>query len=223
MKENTMSTTVDPSPDTTAAHPPVALVDDRPEALTLRCFAPGGDHEGHPAVTGHGSSVVVLGYSPDHPEILDVHGDHGTYPLAADTSATAVLDPARSADLLLRAVAHLSRQIRTLQTDHRVAEARHARTLEEIRRYAIDRHLDDQYCRQGLNDFLRAFGMPVFEPRIRVSYVITGSYDVEGEDTYSATRDATGYLKVDLSELDGVLDDTDTYTVHVNEATALDT
>jgi hypothetical protein len=65
--------------------------------------------------------------------------------------------------------------------------------------------------------------MPIYAPRIRVSYTITGSYEVEGDDTYSATHDATGYLTVDHSLVDGMLEDTDSFTVDVNQATALDT
>ena len=217
-----MSTTINPTATPITDPPPADATDVAQVGLTLRCFAPGGDLEGHPAVTQYGSTVVVLGYSPDNPEIVDVYGDHDTYPLAADTPATAVTDPTRCSDLLRATVVHLNERLREARTEHATVKARHERTLDEIRRYAIDQHLNDEFCRSGLNEFLRTFRMPIYEPRVRVSYTITGSYEVDGDDTDSATRDATGYLKTDLSQIDGVLEDTDHFTVEVNDTTALD-
>ncbi|HEX2807790.1 MAG TPA: hypothetical protein VHN80_16645, partial [Kineosporiaceae bacterium] len=224
LKENPMSTTIEPRATTPTTDPPPAEPTDVvPVATTLRRFAPGGDLQGHPAITPDGSSVVVLGYGPDHPEIIDVYGDQGTFPLAADTPATLVTDPTGCSDLLHATVVHLIERLREAWVAHTMVGARHERTLDEIRRYAVDRHLDDEFCRDGLNEFLRTFQMPIYQPRTRVSYTIAGSYQVEGHDSYRATRDATGYLTVDLSQIDGVLDDTDRFSVEVTEATALDT
>jgi hypothetical protein len=223
MKENPMSTTINPTATPITDPPPAATTDVAQVGVTLRCFAPGGDLEGHPAVTQYGSTVVVLGYSRDNAEIVDVYGDHDNYPLAADTHAAVATDSARCTDLLRAALAHLTERLRDARTEQATVKARHERTLDEIRRYAIDQHLNDEYCRSGLNEFLRTFRMPIYEPRVRVSYTITGSYEVDGDDTYSATRDATGYLKTDLSQIDGVLEDTDHFTVEVSDTTSLDT
>jgi hypothetical protein len=193
------------------------------DVVTLRAFAPGGHYRGTPAVTGEGQEVVVLGYTDTGADLVDVHTPHGPRTLPADTVTFPLADAHRRADLLAGAVDHLADHVREVRSELACTVARHARTLEEIRRYAIDRHLDDQYCRDGLNTFLRSFGMPVYEPRVRVEFTITGSYEVDHADLYQAERDATGYLKIDLSDIDDLVDDSDTFTVQVTDTTVLDT
>lgn len=87
----------------------------------------------------------------------------------------------------------------------------------------MDKHQDGTICRPGLNEFLEAFGLPLFQPRVRVRYTLSGSYDVEGSDDDAARRDARGYLKPDLGELDNVIDDSDSYMVEVDGVEELDT
>ncbi len=91
-----------------------------------------------------------------------------------------------------------------------------------IRDHDGARELDDTH-RSGLNAFLTAFGLPTYHPRVRVTYTITGSYDVDTDDADAAARDARGYLKPDLSELDNVLDDSDTHSVELDQVDELDT
>jgi hypothetical protein len=74
-----------------------------------------------------------------------------------------------------------------------------------------------------MNRFLDAFSLPTYDPRVRVTYTITGSYEVDTDDPDTASSDARGYLKPDLSELDNVIDDSDTHTVHVTQVAELDT
>jgi hypothetical protein len=206
------------TPDHTTPAPDLVVAD----VLDLRAFAPGGLHQGHPATTDQGLDVVVLNYCTDDADQLDVHSRNGARRLRARTPATALTDPEIRADLTRGALLHLAEQLSESRIDLACATAGHARVLAEIRRYAIDRHLDDDYCRSGLNAFLAAFGMPEYQPRIRVSYLIRGSYEIDNQDTYRAERDATGYLKPDLTGLDAVMDHTDTHTVEVTAILTLD-
>jgi hypothetical protein len=143
---------------------------------------------------------------------------------------SAVSDPAARDDLLAAAVRGLGVQRHTAtQQAARAVEDRdrdresHARVLADIRAYAVDKHQSGDICRGGLNDFLTAFGLPEFQPRVRVRYTLTGSYEVDADDADAADRDARGYLKPDLSQLDNVIDDSDTYSVDVDDVEELDT
>jgi hypothetical protein len=167
--------------------------------------------------------VVVLGYTATDGDQVDVHTPHGPRTLPASTPAFALIDADRRAQLLAGAVDQLVDQARELRSELACTTARHTRTLEEIRQYAIDRHLDDEYCRDGLNSFLSTFAMPVYNSRVRVAFTITGSYEVDHADTYRAERDATGYLKLDLSQIDDLIEDSDSLTVvQVTDTTVLD-
>jgi hypothetical protein len=193
------------------------------DVLTVAAFAPGGPRQGIPAVTGQGLQVVVLGYAADDGDQVDVHTTAGSRTLPASTPASPLVDPGRRADLLAGAIGRLADQVRQVRTELACTRARHTRTLEDVRRYAIDRHLDDEYCRDGLNAFLHTFGMPVYQPKVQVEFTITGSYQVDHADSSRAERDATSYLKLDLTELDDVIQDSDTVTITITDTTVQDT
>jgi hypothetical protein len=57
---------------------------------------------------------------------------------------------------------------------------------------------------------------------VRITYTITGSYEVDSDDVYDAERDARGYLKPDLTEIDHVDEDSSSFTVEITETEALD-
>ena len=73
-----------------------------------------------------------------------------------------------------------------------------------------------------MNRFFETFFLDRYDPRIRVRYTITGSYEVDAEDVYAASRDALGYLKPDLSQLDSLIDGSDDFTVDVTDVIELD-
>jgi hypothetical protein len=87
----------------------------------------------------------------------------------------------------------------------------------------VEHHQDGDICRSGLNDFLEHFGLPVYQPRVQVHYTLSGSYEVDTDDPDAASRDAHGYLRPDLGQLDNVIDDTDSHTVTVDRVEELDT
>ena len=142
--------------------------------------------------------------------------------LPADMPATPVSDDRTRAEFLAAAASDLAGIHALDQAQVDGADARHQKVLDDIRGYAVERHLAGDICRSGLNAFLENFGLPTYDPRIRVTYIITGSYEVDTDDADTAARDARGYLKPDLSELDDVVDDSDTHTIQLDQVTELD-
>jgi hypothetical protein len=115
---------------------------------------------------------------------------------------------------------------RTRQLEYSLAEAREdagaaRRTIESMRAYAIGKHLDGTICREGLNDFLAAHDLDLYEPRYTAR--VTASFDVEVYDVgndYSATamiRDRIEITSEDEDEVritsDGGLDVSDVQLV----------
>lgn len=218
--------------DTTAngSHP-----DPRPEALNalapqpepqpLRDFVP--DHSqassgSATVVTVNDRMVVVLradrtsGGVQVHDPVRSIHT------LPAGTPATPVNDHHTRAEFLAAAASDLA-DIHALDQAQLVdTDARHQKVLDNIRGYAIAQHLEDAFCRDGLNAFLTTFGLPTYNPRIRVTYTITGSYEVDTDDADTAARDARGYLKPDLTELDNLIDDSDTHHLELEQVDELD-
>jgi hypothetical protein len=200
-----------------------------PVMRPLADFLPGGPAADHLAVTlPSGDQVVVVGRADDGQ--VEVWSLGHITRRDADTAVTAVSDPAVRDGLMGAAVHGLAvqRNAATERAAQAVAERdrdrdAHEQVLTDIRAYAVDKHQNGDICRSGLNDFLEHFGLAVFEPRVRVCFTISGSYDVEGDDADAAHRDADGYLKPDLSELDNVIDDSDTFTVQVESVEELDT
>ncbi len=195
----------------------------------LADFLPGGPAATRPAVTlPSGEQVVVLRRGDDGQVEVWAHGR--ILRRDPDTAAFAVADSAYRDDLLAAVVHGLAQQRNAAAEQAAQAERdrdqerqAHDRVLADIRAYAVDKHLGNTICRSGLNDFLEAFGLPVFQPRVRVHYSMTGVYEVDADDADTARRDARGYLKPDLSQLDNVIDDTDTFTMHVESVEELDT
>ncbi|OEJ61077.1 hypothetical protein BGM19_26755 [Streptomyces agglomeratus] len=100
---------------------------------------------------------------------------------------------------------------------HAEQRAAHTAQLEAIRQYAIEAHEDGSICRDGLDSFLNRFDLMPYCTRIKVSYSISGSYEVESGSGVAAQHDAEKYLQPDLTGLDDVDDDTNDYDVTVDE------
>lgn len=133
--------------------------------------------------------------------------------LPTDTPATPVSDQRTRAEFLAAAVSDLAGIHALDQNQLADTETRHQRVLADIRRYVVERHLTGDICRAGTNRFLETFSLPTYDPRVRVSYTITGSYEIETDAPDAASSDARGYLKPDLTDLDNVIDHID----HIDE------
>jgi hypothetical protein len=174
-----------------------------------------------------GTPVVVLRRSgPDRIEVIQ-GGD--VLDLADSTPATAISDIDRAARLIGQALQSVSQhrhyqqqEIQRLRDDSsqlrdtvRDTEARHAATLGDIRRYAIDRHRAGDICRDGLDAFLTYFGMPTYQSRLKVTFEITGSYEVDADDEDEVRRTADDQIYLDLASLDGFVVHSDDYTLTI--------
>lgn len=181
-------------------------------------------------VTSDEDDVVLLGpatsatsaTNPDRVGSVDVLINTGVL-IRRDRYATATLvtDPDRRERVLRLSLSRLAARYRetldTLETQRREATG-NAAVLSEIREYVIGWHRDDEeISREDLDDFLDRFGLSPYRPRVQVEYTITGRYIVSDSDTDVAQADAENYLRPDLSQIDRVEEDSDTYTVSVDD------
>ena len=159
-------------------------------------------------VTDFVSDAVILRYTDDGDvEVCRSGGTMATQPASA--MGVRQHDPARREHALRAAVT-------TLDTERRHLARDHAETLGRIRAAAIEKHEDGgEICRDGLNAFLREFGLDEYEPRMRVSYTICGSYEVDTTDDYEARAGAEDHLGVDLAYISDADADSLTHTVEV--------
>lgn len=196
-----------PIPATPAGH-------DKPAPRTLSAFADSPLDEGFVVrLAPDGDDAIVLG-RPQDGTVEIFQAAAGLTTRDASTPAMPVLDPADREAVIWQALTTLNagrRNARTeaerLRQNIKTQRDEHVRTLDHIREYAITEHRKDDstICRDGLNEFLRTFGLPEYQPRIRVHYTITGSYEVDDDgdrDDDDVTSDATGDLQVDYGSLD---------------------
>jgi len=109
-----------------------------------------------------GGEAVVLART-NGGETVEVYRMGVIRPYAPDTAATALAEPGRQVGLLREAlllVDHLRRQAVDRQ-ERQTAEFHDV--LGRVRDYAIARYEDGGICHDGLNEFLRAFGLPEYD------------------------------------------------------------
>lgn len=215
---NDTISTIDPQVDS-------AVVAEQPVSQ----FVPDGTAGHNPVVTlrDDGREVVVVRRCDAVTVEISHRGELASCP--AHTTAGAVTDPARQVEPLRQALTALTRERSRAADDLEVAEsaARHARqehdrALDEIREYAIDAHRDNTICRDGLNEFLRRFGMPEYCPRVGVRYTISGEVEIDRDDAGGAQRDLEDNLSLDLSQVDGVVAGTSQFQVEITDVDELD-
>jgi hypothetical protein len=162
-----------------------------------------------------GRAVIVLARSRDLPDHIDVHTGTAFRSLSADTPAAALTDAARHVELLAQFLAHVIDQEARHAVDRQRAEADHRKVLDEIRTYAIDRHEEGAYCREGLNEFLHHFRLDRYPRQANVRFTIRGSYAVAGHDRDEVEADAEANLRLDLDGLGDLIEGSESFTVDV--------
>lgn len=100
-----------------------------------------------------GHEAVILG--PVEGGLVEVYFDDAIQMFAPEATATEVDEPEQQARLLRGALLLVNQRRRDTQREFR-------EVLDRIRQYAIARHEDGEFCEEGLNAFLRAFGMPEY-------------------------------------------------------------
>ncbi|MDG4795404.1 hypothetical protein [Micromonospora sp. WMMD1082] len=143
--------------------------------------------------------------------------------LRADIPAVAVTDPATALALTRQAVAWaLAEQDSAVERAHSLVEQRdedrrrQASQLTEIRSYAIDQYRDEDITRDGLDSLLSRLDLDPYQPRHRVRFTISGSFDVMPDadrDTDDTESDVRNYLRINADQVDNVDDDTVTIDV----------
>ncbi|RPF40760.1 hypothetical protein EDD96_4537 [Streptomyces sp. Ag109_G2-6] len=96
----------------------------------------------------------------------------------------------------------------------------HATKLDAIRDYAIEAHENGSICRDGLDSFLSAFEFEPYMTTVKVTYTISGSYEVENSSEEAAIKDAELYLVPDLSSLDQVDEYSTSFSLDVDATEA---
>jgi hypothetical protein len=219
------TTTVDTLEDTTANPTTDSAAADAAQAaqwmqLPLRAFLLGPDLPLAVTLSNSGVDAVLLGRADT--ASVEVLRD-GRIVREADTMlAVPVTDPTRQAELLRaalaaevaarRALADTAEQRRTELDQLRASQAR---TLAGIRDYAIDQYRDDEINRGVLDAFLARFDLDPYQPRVKVTYTITGSFEVDSDNTDEVENNVEEYLGVDLDDVDDVVEYSDEFSVSV--------
>jgi hypothetical protein len=221
-----MEDNVDTSEDTTQPAP--AATTEMPwMQLPLRAFLAGPDLPVTVTLSASGVDAVLLGRAGSATvEVLR----EGRIVGEADTMlAVPVTDPTRQVELLRAAltadVAARQALAETAQqrgTDLNQLRATQARTLAEIRQYAIDQYRDDELSREGLNAFLNRFDLDPYQPRVKVTYTITGSFEVDSDNTNEVENNVEQNLGVDTAYVDGVVEYSDDFDVSVSSVEPVD-
>jgi hypothetical protein len=178
------------------------------DASSLQTLAELSDGDSRITVVGLGGSNAVILGRHDAARI-EVYHDGGVFELLPDDRlAIELTDPQPREAVISQALAQINELRQAAQDQLDEDQAQHRHVLECIRDYAIDRHREGNFCADGLNEFLRTFNLPEYNPRVRVTYSIRGRYEVQSSES-DARDDAEGRLGVDLTDLDDVIDGSD--------------
>jgi len=113
-----------------------------------------------------GSTVVIDGQEGvvlaqgDDSEFVEVHQGSVIRQYKPDTAATVLGDPDRQVALLRETLLRVDDLRRRAAEQQERQAAEHDGLLSRIRDYVIARYEDGVVCHEGLNEFLREFGMP---------------------------------------------------------------
>ena len=143
--------------------------------------------------------------------------------------AAPVTDPTRQAELLRAALAAeaATRQALAETAEQRRTEldqlrASNAGTLAEIRDYVIADYRADEYSRDVLDAFLARFDLDPYQPRVKVTYTITGSFEVDSDDADEVEDNVEQNLRVDSDDVDGAVEYSDNFDVTVRSVEPID-
>ncbi|MEV4560638.1 hypothetical protein AB0K51_27085 [Kitasatospora sp. NPDC049285] len=169
---------------------------------TLREIAPEGLAGLLPAaVQIDGRAGVILRQLGDHRVEL-YHAAQIVQVAVAALDFEPITDPAAQAAALAEAVEALTICRRVAFEAHAEQRQAHTEQLAAIRQYAIAAREQGVIDQQGLDAFLEEFGFEPYGCRTKVTYTISGSYEVNSSPL-AAIREAEAHLGPDLM---GVLD-----------------
>jgi hypothetical protein len=98
----------------------------------------------------------------------------------------------------------------------------HAATVSAIRSYAIHAHREGEFCRDGLNTFLEAFGLAIYEPDVQVSYELLGTVTVCGPDIDTVAINVLDALRPSFTLLSQVIEASDNHVAALRDIKPVD-
>jgi len=171
-------------------------------------------------------SGIIVGQ--DSFGFIELAVDSVILPIEPDTRAELITDPVTRAWLLTEAFA-FTRRTYLWAVGELTAERQHVqdarkdreRVLGDVREFLIARVRDGQLDRQPVNDFLRRHHQPPYQPRQRVAYAITGTFEIDGDHDPEDGR-LDHLICVDLDGIANLDRGTDRHQVQVTSTTRID-
>jgi hypothetical protein len=81
---------------------------------------------------------------------------------------------------------------------------------------------DGRLGRAQINDFLQRLQQRPYQPRLRVSYTITGTFDIDPDDVDAHADEIAERIAVDLDPIDGLVAGSHTEQVTVTSMQRVD-
>lgn len=180
------------------------------QAGSIVQFSPDGDRPQlalvADAADGSGTVQVITPCCPDDDDLIIRAAARGSLmapPAELDTAQWALAQR-----LTVRLACLAGDRTQALQASlagvREQADAAH-RKIDSMRAYAIGKHLDSTICREGLNDFLAAHDLDLYEPRYTAR--VTATFDVEVYDAgndYAATSMIRDRIEITSEDEDEV-------------------
>jgi len=86
----------------------------------------------------------------------------------------------------------------------------------------IEQYRDSEYSRDVLDAFLSRFDLDPYQPRVKVTYTITGSFEVDSDDADEVEDNVEQNLRVDSDDVDGAVEYSDNFDVTVRSVEPVD-
>jgi hypothetical protein len=171
-------------------------------------------------------SGIIVGQ--DSFGFIELAVDSVVLPVDPDTRAVLITDPVTRAWLLTEAFA-FTRRTYLWAVGELTAERQHVqdarkdreRFLGDVREFLIARVRDGQLDGQPVNDFLQRHHQPPYQPRLRVAYTITGTFEIDGDQDPDDGR-LDHLIAVDLDGIANADRGTDRHQVQVTSTTRID-
>jgi hypothetical protein len=141
-----------------------------------------------------------------------------------------VTDPGRQVELLRAALVadvatrkSLAETVQQRGTELNQLRVTQGRLLDAVRDYAIEQYRSGgDFDRDVLDGLLERLGVDPYWPRVKVTYTITGSFEVDSDNGYDVENDVENNLRPYLDDIDDVDEDSGEFRVSVRSVEPVD-